>query len=363
LLRWGQDNTTPSGPLGGGKITVGGVKISAGAFQGLSNPYTNVEKAYIEFMGFTAGRQQSFFDFDAQSYEILTNSVANSNQPINMLGYTLKFGNGFSASISAEDRADRIIGDSPLDTCVGVPGCTASQGMPSATGGAAFMTYAGDSVPDVVANLRVDQSWGSAQVSGAYHRVDSIPVTLVGGTTVQPSAKDGFAGQAGVKLLLPMLAAGDSITAQVTYEEGGMDYINALNYYNGLSNVFSNDLSISVPSNDAFILSNGSIALNKAWGVYGAARHYFLPNVYASLFGAYLDINNPNAVQAKLGAGTDDAKVWQIGGNVVWQPIKDFSIGGEVLYSDLKLSGLAKLGTTPSHSDDVRGRLTVRRSF
>jgi hypothetical protein len=189
-------------------------------------------------------------------------------------------------------------------------------------------------------------------------------VTLVvGGPTVQPSAKDGFAVLGGVKILLPMLAAGDSITGQVTYEEGGMDSINALNYQNGLSNVFDNNLSISVPANDAFILSNGSIALNRAWGVFGAGRHYFLPNVYASLFGAYLDITNPAGVQHTLGAGTDNAKVWQIGGNVVWQPIKDFSIGGEVLYSNLKLSGLATLGTTPADSSDVRGRLTVRRSF
>jgi hypothetical protein len=363
LLRWGQDNSTPSGPTGGGKITVSGVKESAGAFQGLSDPYSNVEKAYMEFMGFTAGRQQSFFDFDAQSYEIMANSVANSNQPINMLGYTMKFGGGFSASLSAEDRGDRLIGDSPLDTCAGVTGCTASQGMPSATKGAAFQTYAGDSVPDVVGNLRVDQSWGSAQVSGAWHQVDSIPVTLTSGATVQPSTKQGFAVLGGVKILLPMLAAGDSITGQVTYEEGGMDYINALNYFNGLGNVYSHDLAIGVPSNDAFILSNGTIAENKSWGLYGAGRHYFLPNVYATLFGAYLHIDNPGAAAKTLGAGADNAKVWQIGGNLVWQPIKDFTIGGELLYSNLKLSGLASLGTTPSSSNDVRGRLTIRRAF
>jgi hypothetical protein len=379
LIRYGQDNSTPTGPLGGGKITVNGVKENAGAFQGLSDPYLSVEKGYIEFMGLTAGRQQSFFDFDAQSYEILTNSVANSNQPINMLAYTVKFGGGFSATLSAEDRGDRIIGDSPSDTCPTplTAACSASQGMPSATGktvggvfvpGSAFLSYAGDSVPDVVGNLRVDQSWGSAQVSGAFHQVDSIPVTLIAaGPTVEPKTKDGFAVLGGTKILLPMLAAGDSITVQGTYEEGAMDYINALNYYNGLSNVFDNNLSISVPSNDAFVLGNGSISMNKAWGIYGAARHYFLPNVYASLFGAYLDITNPSAVQATLGAGTDNAKVWQIGGNVVWQPIKDFSIGGEALYSNMKLSGLASLGTgataTPADSDDVRFRLTMRRAF
>jgi len=353
-LRLTQDNSTPTGPLGGGKITVGGVKENAGLFQGLSNPYSSVEKAYIEFMGFTAGRQQSFFDFDAQSYEFMSNTVANSNQPINMLAYTTKFGGGFSATLSVESRGDREIGDSTGDTA-------AANIVPTATK-AAFQTYAGESIPDIIGNLRVDQSWGSAQVSGAYHRVDSIPVTLSTGALVTPSAKDGFAGIAGVKLLLPFLAPGDSVTGQVTYEEGAMDYINDLNYYNGLSNVFDKNLSIGVPVNDAFILPGGKIGLNKAWGAYGAFRHYWIPNVYTSLFGAYLDIRNPAAAQLQ-GAGADNAKVWQIGANAAWQPIKDFTIGGEVLYSNLKLSGAAVLGTTPSESGDVRGRLTVRRAF
>ncbi|MBV9219653.1 MAG: porin [Methylobacteriaceae bacterium] len=359
-LRVTQDSTPP-GPFGGGKIAIAGLpagaKANAGFFQGLTNPYTNVDKAFIQFAGLTAGRAQSFFDFDAQSYELLTNSVANSGQPINMLAYTFKFGGGFSATVSAEDRNDRIIGDSAADT---------AQNKPTATK-AAFLTYAGETIPDIVGNIRLDQGWGSLQASGAYHQVSSIPVTLASGATVAPRSKDGFAALGGAKIMTPFIAPSDNFTIQVSYQQGGMDYVNALNYYNGLSNIFDHNLSISTPVNDAFILPNGTIGLSKAGGVFGAYRHYWIPNVYSSLFGAYLKIDNPHAAQL-LSAGADNARIWQIGFNTVWLPLKDFQIGAEVLYSNMRLSGAFPLATTtpfptPADSSDVRGRFSVRRTF
>ena len=64
-------DTTNSGPLGGGKEP-GAVVAAAGRkyaqntsfFQGLANgSVTVVDKGYIQFAGITAGRAQSFFDF------------------------------------------------------------------------------------------------------------------------------------------------------------------------------------------------------------------------------------------------------------------------------------------------------------
>ncbi len=37
--------------------------------------------------------------------------------------------------------------------------------------------YGGYQVPDIVANLRVDQTWGSAQVMGAIHQVNASTTT------------------------------------------------------------------------------------------------------------------------------------------------------------------------------------------
>ena len=110
-----QVDATAPGPFGGRGSSVSGDprSISTGAFQGL-NPngtQTTLDKGFIQFAGLTAGRAQSFFDFDAQSYELLTNTVANSNQVTELLAYTATFGGGFSGTLSVEDRNERAIAD------------------------------------------------------------------------------------------------------------------------------------------------------------------------------------------------------------------------------------------------------------
>lgn len=376
-LRVTKDTTAP-GPFGGRGDNVPGIpaRVSTGSFQGFdpNASYPNLDKGFIQFAGFTAGRAQSFFDFDAQSYELLTNTVANSNQVTELFAYTATFGGGFSATISVEDRNERTIADNgqfvfssnnPLP--VGFP--SGNINNPSATR-ASILAYGGETIPDIVGNLRYDADWGSAQLSGAYHNVRSIPVALNNGTgrTVDPGSADGFAAIGGVKVLLPTLAKGDSLTLQGSYQQGAMDYVNSINYQPvGLTNVFDANRNgapqqFGVPVNDAFVRPNGTIALSQAVGAFAAFRHYFIPEVYSSLYGAYLDITNPKSAQL-LGATTDNARVAQVGFNTVYSPVKDFQIGGEVLYTDLRYSGLATLGSTPREPSDIRGRFSIRRAF
>jgi hypothetical protein len=113
-------------------------------------------------------------------------------------------------------------------------------GVAAATAGLAGSTFAlaptnnnnqnaGTLVPDIVASLRVEQQWGSAQIAGIAHQVrarywlnagvDSggaetgIP-SLVG--FGHPSDKWGWAGMAGLELNLPW-AKGDSFAIQGQY--------------------------------------------------------------------------------------------------------------------------------------------------
>ncbi len=405
------NDTTAPGPTGGRGDVVAGVpaRESTGNFQGYNPTATQstLDKGFIQFAGFTAGRAQSFFDFDAQSYELLSNSIANSNQVTEMLAYTYTFGGGFSGTISVEDRNERVISDNGLFVLNG----------PNALAGAAFtnvednptvtaagvrtagvLAYAGEAIPDIVANLRYDADWGSAQLSGAYHSLRSIPVSAYSNTgallastrtgqTVYTPSSDGFAVLGGVKVNLPMLAKGDSVTFQGTYQEGAMDYVDPVNYQpNGISNVFAQtrnangtgglESTFGIPLNDAYTVTNGfnevSIAKSRAAGAYGAFRHYFIPEVYGTLFGAYLNITDPSQAQ-RLGAGNDSAVVVQGGANVVWTPIKDLQIGGEILYTNLSYRGLAAttanntnaaaINLTPQNPDDIRGRFTIRRAF
>ena len=394
-MRFSQD-TLPSGPFGGGKIALSntattGIKQNAGLFQGLPSNSFYIDAGYVQWAGITAGIAHSFYDFYTHNYEIEDYTFGGSDQPITLFGYTAKVG-GFSASASVEDPAARRVGDSTAD--IGT-----AQNNPKNATTAAYLTYGAVKVPEIVGNMRFDAPWGAVQVSGALHEVNSAPIfgcssagsggincgnvgdkyRLALGTT--PSSVWGFALQGGVKVKLDAISPGDSATVQVSYAQGAMNYVNGVNYYNGTANVYSNGLSIGVPVNDAFVLPNGSIALSKATGVFAGVQHYWAPTVRSALFGSYMQITNPLAAQL-LTAGADNAKVWDIGFNTFWSPVKAIDIGAEVVYTDLKLSGANSLLTVspscaatavntcgkntyliPSNSNDWRGRLRLQVTF
>lgn len=369
------NDSLPPGPFGGGKIAFTppspiGSKISAGYFQGLTPAQAILDQGYFHWAGLQGGIAHSFFDFYTHGYELQSAAMGVSDQILPMFGYTAKFGGGFSASVSAEDPRARQIGDSTAD--VG-----ANNNIPKNATTAAYLTYGAIGMPEWVGNLRYDGGWGSAQISGALHEVNSSPLfdTVPGTLPVgfKPSTVWGYAVNGGVKVKLDALAPGDGATLQVSYDQGAMDYVNALNYWSGTSNVYSKDQSVGVPVNDAFVLPNGSIALSKAFGVFAGLQHYWAPSVRSSLFGSYLQISNPDAAQ-NLSAGADNARVWDVGVNAIWSPVKALDIGAEAVYTNLRLSGLNTLKGTlpngasltpyiPSNSNDLRARLRVQMTF
>ena len=151
----------------------------------------NVAQAFVQWGGLTAGRVQSFFDFYADNYNY--HGMNNSNVTTQALAYTYAFGNGFSATLSIEDGIER------RNVVASVGTVDAGNIFPSVFTGPAFANYAitfpgiinpifasqtafpgafnsfdtgqRQNTPDVVGVLSVDQSWGSAQLSGAWHHV------------------------------------------------------------------------------------------------------------------------------------------------------------------------------------------------
>ena len=95
--------------------------------------------AFIQFAGFTFGKTTSFFDFDTMPYSNQTNQWGSnqSGNGIPVWAYTAQFGNGISASISAEDNVARQTSIAN----VGIQNTNANG-------------YNGKSWPDIVANLR-----------------------------------------------------------------------------------------------------------------------------------------------------------------------------------------------------------------
>ena len=164
------------------------------------------DRGYIQYVGGTIGKTRSFFDLFALTDGYLTYGNPRASGDSNLYGvllagYTARFGDGFSASVSVEDpNGHNKTG--PLN--FGVAGWGLGTLATTQLGGEG-LNQRGYSVPDIIGNLRVDQSWGYLGVSGAIHQVagsyysqpgPANPAPLCAGAASTPAAlrATGMAG-------------------------------------------------------------------------------------------------------------------------------------------------------------------------
>ena len=334
--------------------------------------------AFIQFAGFTWGKTASFFDFDLQPYSNQTN-VWGSNQAGNgqtIFGYTAQFGNGFSASISAED---------PTARRASIGGSYLFAGVTTAA------AYGGRRYPDVVGNLHVDQAWGSAQIMGAIHDVYAVEATAAGvGATQTTSSATGWAIGGGVKFLTPFTGKNDYFIAQVAYGEGATNYIGS-NFGAGGIGAESLRSGFPVVTNTALgPVFDGVVAgaagvggtgvdLTTGWSVTAGYEHWWVPAWKTSLYGAYGQLEYSQNASTFLAltqgiaagaAATASANwsYWQIGSKTVWTPVPNLDLSVEIMYNKLEGAFGGLVGTpgtigTFGNKDFVAGQLRAQRNF
>lgn len=333
----------------------GAENYTATAPQG-SGSSTYIDKAFVQFAGITAGRVQSFFDFGADPYGF--NGVATTDASTQAFAYTANFAGGFSATIAIEDPNVRRSG----------VGNTTLAGVTTTSG------YGGDRIPDVVGQLRVDQAWGAAQLSGAYHEVTTTSAGFAKKDT------EGFAVRGGVQIKLPMLAAGDEIQIEGGYASGAYSYTNA----NLIQGGYGSPIEVGGyihGTPDAIALGNaaGGYTLAKAesYSVNAGFQHFFTPTVSNIIFGSYehLTYGGANRV-AWYAGGEGPASSYRIADQINWFPVKDLQIGLEVMYIkvDQKIPGtpgtpvagyatVALPAGVVRNPDSFSGRLRIERDF
>jgi hypothetical protein len=366
--------------------------------QGAFNRATGVEKdangsnqdngvylgqAYVQWAGLTAGFTQSVFSYYADSYNYQTILDPDGNSII--LAYTATFGGGFSATISVEDPNYHQFNS---NTASGIVGTQLSMYYNGTAG--VYAPTGGEEVPDVVGQLNLTQSWGSAQVSGAAHEENAIGA----------GRRWGFAGLAGINIKLPMLAPGDSFWLEGQGGVGALQY--GLNNFTGTRypNMAGSSGADAIgagtqlvgagPASTAFgdfdgVIVGGSLKLPTWFGVTGAFEHYFTPTLHADLVGSYIQVRYPGAVLLTSTIADPFTSNWdeyRVGGRLVYSPIKDLSFGVEVLYSRLhedvpagfllggavpgtggRVNAATGLPTLNANLDGFTGTLHVERDF
>jgi len=358
----------------------------------------SANRAFLQFAGFTGGLTLSFYDFysgPAASYRsgYFPNSDTGDGGWI-VFGYTAQFGNGFSGTVSAEQRRmTQIINGNCAATGtsaaistttgagLGTPTCGTfvPGGFPTAdtaagdqiSGGSALSpgdgAYGGLQVPDFVANLRIDQAWGGGQLMGAIHEVNAsyYGTTATGAPSVlnvtgHPSDAWGFAAGAGLRINFPMFAKGDYFQSQFNYTQGALRYLFQTPNTNW-GKLAGGSEAYGVLSDCVYGGIGGtatSCELTTAWGVNASYEHYWTPAWHQSFVGAYYQVQYDGAANAMLcqaagmgtttvaasgggtaavaaGACNNNWTTWTVGSRLQWDVTKSFYLGVEALYSNL----------------------------
>ena len=268
-------------------------------------------RAFIQWAGITAGITQSFYDFyssAAVSYRAYIPSSDTGDSGWWVWGYTAQLGNGLSATVAAEQRRTTQIcdfvgtivpsglgGDGACQTNADV---LPAQGTGGPTGNSAPVGYGGIQSPDIVANIRIDQTWGSAQIMGAAHEVNALYYSNNPAFGGPSSDTWGFAVGAGLRLNFPMIAQGDYFQSQVNYTQGALRYLAFASAAPTLANFNNTSFAYGLTTDCVFGASAPATAfpaahgtgcnLTTAWGINASYEHYWTPQFHESFVGSYL---------------------------------------------------------------------------
>lgn len=285
--------------------------------------FAHVRQAFIQFAGLTVGYAPSIFDAISNGTKIGSYAALHpgmfSDEILTTAYYTASFGNGFSASIGIEERGYRE---------------------------ALTNSYAaGQTSPDVVANVMVEQAWGAVVLSAALHHDRGSAVA---------GSEYGFAVQGATSIALPMLSPGSKIFVQGGYSEGALSYA-------GANETFSADSNWGMPRGWAgrslpvvadFFEVGGNIVKSKAWWIGGGFSYFWTPTVSTNFGVQYVDVNQAGFI--------NDFKYTFGFANVQWTPVKDLILGLEVLYSNIDVNAAL---AAPRANDRWGAIARIQRNF
>lgn len=342
-LNFGFDavSNTSYGPL----VAHAEIQIESGNGFDTTGNSAYINLGYVTWAGLTAGKAPSFFSFTgggAGWANFFSPDEQGFNQP-DLLAYTATFGGGASATIAIQ--SDQTMGGSGGGTQM------SDLGPDFAFGGQRW--------PDVVANLKISQGWGSAQIAGVAHDVRAI--AFDGSTTT----RTGWAIDAGVSVNIPQFGAGDDILVTGVYSENA-------GWYSGLpdgmwgENGAVNGNGLQMANADIYALGGGAWQNPQAWSVAALFDHHFTPDFVGHLEGAVGGINWNGTTPMSM---VSNSTTWLIGGVMNYDPVKNLDFEFEIFYQEARSDQpngwvpSAAVPTFKGDADGVAARFEVTRSW
>lgn len=318
-----------------------------------------VHQAFVQFAGITAGRATSFFD---AVYDGTYIGGLNSDTSTALIGYTATFGSGFSASLAVEDRSGReVAGTFSAATGLQNGAFVGINGIP--------VNYGGTTMPDIVANLRVAQGWGSFQLSGALHQNRSANDNPLGAGAQFIGADDefGFAVQAAGAVNLPFGGKGTRLWASAAYADGALAYLGS-----GATPWVSGPVGVNgLAYADSYAIANGvggfDLETSSGWQIAGGGTYFFNPMLRSNLSVSYADIDAPVVGAlgtANAGLAVADFSQFTAAANVIYSPVANLDLGLEVFYQNIVDDNFSSVAANALTNDDKWGAIArIERRF
>ncbi|MET4046154.1 hypothetical protein ABIC03_007893 [Bradyrhizobium sp. RT6a] len=301
--------------------------------------------AFIQFAGFTFGRAESQFrtpwaEYPANNFELPGGA---GWDPVNQISYTADFGQGITASFSAQDQVPNY-----QSNVWNVSGATTAA---LATGAYGALDLGGSRAPDLVARVRVDQAWGLFQASFAAHD-NHAGYYGADETSGHPGDKWGWAGQLALSVKNLPTGAGDTINLNAVYTNGASRY----NFHDYMGSTFAmyggasaagayESLGLAGVSDSVFVTGAGQ-ELTTTYGFNGGYTHNWDPYWNTSVFGAWAAVRYNNtargyicgafvttlALSTGVAGCNPDFNYAVVGTKTSWTPVKGFTFTGELAY-------------------------------
>lgn len=256
-------------------------------------------RAFIQFAGFTFGHSVSVFDFFLGANYGYAPSIWGASTGVNgtdLIAYTWQLGGGWSISVNAEDgfgRAKTVVNASNAAAFTRVGPAPAL----AATGPAINSSNQAAWSPDIAGNIRIDQAWGSAQLSGALHNMNAsyysnaagVTTSAIGNSTQfgHPGETWGWAVQGGFRLL-NVFQPRNTFEISGTYSKGAVGY--AVSTRQAAPYGSGNTLSMGYAVDGVYVNGSG-IEKTEAWGFQAAYQHYWNAQWRTSVVGGYAETN------------------------------------------------------------------------
>ena len=378
--------------------------------ESIGGGFVEVDFAFIQFAGFTFGKAVSQFDpqwaLAKPTISSGFNAGSNNTTGIPQLAYTASFGGGVSATLSLENSSPyRNAGLYNTSTFIVGPGASSYTSSAYGSTSNTFLgnDQAGNHLPEIVGNVRLDQNWGTLHFGAAMHEV-SAGYYGSNESTGHPDDAYGYALTAAVEFKDLPTGAGDSLKFDAAYGKGAAKYV-----FGGTTDTSGGGRYAKYSGNslgfgyilDGVFATGGQVIQSSAWEVSAYYEHYWTPSWRTSVFGNYSHISYGDAGNSLLmsafsggttgGLGTNssssaatsagtlaatgsfDLGLAQIGTKTSWTPVKNLTLSAEFIYSHLDqnltgtytgtASGLPKQTYTLKDQNAYNGALQILRSF